>query len=93
MADVVNKQTLQYLKSVNTPDYSEDEWLINPDIPKCSKKYWKIKDCKIVEMTQTEKDNVDSVELPLPQSALDLDNVDTLPKFKLWAKKYLLGIN
>jgi hypothetical protein len=32
MAAVFNRTTKQYLISVNTPDYSPSEWLINPDI-------------------------------------------------------------
>jgi hypothetical protein len=31
MANVINKKTGQYLKSVHTPDYSKDaDWIINP---------------------------------------------------------------
>jgi hypothetical protein len=30
MANVLNIHTLEYLKSVNTPDYKDGNWLINP---------------------------------------------------------------
>jgi hypothetical protein len=30
MADVINKKTGQYLKSVHTPDYKGADWIINP---------------------------------------------------------------
>lgn len=32
MANVLNRTTKQYLLSVNTPDYPETEWIINPDL-------------------------------------------------------------
>ena len=35
MANVINKNSLQYLESVNTPDYPTDEWIINPILPEC----------------------------------------------------------
>ena len=40
MATVVNKTTLQVIKSVNTPEYDPSEWLINPDIPDAPKRHW-----------------------------------------------------
>jgi len=30
MADVINRTTFQYLRSVNTPDYPVRDWIINP---------------------------------------------------------------
>ena len=32
MANVINKTTMEVLFSVNTPDFSETEWVINPDL-------------------------------------------------------------
>lgn len=32
MANVINRTTLQYLASVNTPDYPEPTWKANPDM-------------------------------------------------------------
>lgn len=58
MANVINKNTLQYLKSVNTPDYTEEDWIINPVLPDCDKKYWKVKNNKVVEMTIAEKKTI-----------------------------------
>jgi hypothetical protein len=55
MADVVNKTTLQYLKSVNTPDYDTKDWWINPVLPACEQKYWRNFNGKLAEMTQTQK--------------------------------------
>ena len=55
MANVLNKITKQYLRSVNTPDYPTSEWLINPVIPLCDQKFWVIEGNTIREMTQGEK--------------------------------------
>ncbi len=63
MADVINKQTLEYLKSVNTPDYNSANWIINPVLPDCDRKYWKIASGKVKEMTVSEKATVDQNEL------------------------------
>ena len=60
MSTVINIKTMQYLKSVHTPDYPTADYTINPVLPKCDKKYWKIKDNKVVEMTKTEKAVVDN---------------------------------
>ena len=56
MSNVLNKHTKQYLRSVNTPDFSPDEWLINPILPNCDQKFWLIEGDTIREMTQEEKD-------------------------------------
>lgn len=67
MSDVVNKTTLQYLKSVNTPDYPTEDWLINPDLSALSavpQMYWKVSGELVLEMTQAEKDVVDAANAP-----------------------------
>ena len=56
MSNVINKLTKQYLRSVNTPDYPKSEWIINPILPKCDKKFWIIEGDTVVEMTDVEKD-------------------------------------
>jgi len=48
MANVLNKITKQYLKSVNTPDYPTSEWIINPIMPDCSKEHMIIEDLKLM---------------------------------------------
>lgn len=43
MADVFNRTTGQYLKSVNTPDFDVADWIINPDLSAVTGqpvKYW-----------------------------------------------------
>lgn len=67
MASVLNRTTLQYLQSVNTPDYSAEEWIINPDLSAVAavdQRYWKLVGDQVVEMTQAEKDAVDAAGLP-----------------------------
>ena len=65
MADVMNKVTKEYLRSVNTPDYPESDWVINPDVailitvPLRHVKF--DDDFKLVEMTPEEKAIVDAV--------------------------------
>jgi hypothetical protein len=63
MADVVNRSTVQYLHSVNTPDYSDVFWIINPDLSALigvPQKYWKVVGDTVVEMTVSEKNAVDT---------------------------------
>ncbi len=44
MASVINRTTLQFLRSVDTPKYPEPTWKINPDmslVEGLSKQFWK----------------------------------------------------
>jgi len=62
MSDVINRTTKDFLLSVNTPDYSIEDWIINPDLSALEgvpQKYWKISGDTVVEMDQSEKDIVD----------------------------------
>lgn len=58
MANVINRITKQYLKSVNTPDYPVKDWIINPILPECDSKYYVVEGDIIGEMTQVEKNNL-----------------------------------
>ena len=63
MADVINRTTLELLKSQNTPDFPVADWIINPDLSALAgvpTKYWKVVGDTVIEMTQTEKDAVDA---------------------------------
>jgi hypothetical protein len=63
MALIINKTTYQILKSANTPDFSENDWLINPDLSSVTavpEKYWKVVDNAVVEMSSEEKAVVDA---------------------------------
>ena len=67
MADVIHRTTLEQQFSVNTAVFSPATWIINPDLSALSgveKKYWKIVGDTVVEMTQPEKDAVDTADLP-----------------------------
>ena len=58
MGLVINKTTFAVLKSVNTPDYPEADWLVDPDLSSVEgvdQKYWKIAGGQVVEMNSTEK--------------------------------------
>lgn len=63
MSNVINKHTLEYLINVNTPDYMDGNWIINPLLPNCESKYWKIVGETVVEMNADEKAVVDNVGL------------------------------
>lgn len=65
MSDVLNRTTKQYLSSVNTPDYLEIDWIINPDLSAVvgvPQKYWKISGDSVLEMNAEEKIAVDLAE-------------------------------
>jgi len=56
MANVINRITKKYLKSVNTPDYPVSAWIINPTLPNCDPSEWVIEGDTVRETTQAEKD-------------------------------------
>ena len=56
MADVINRITGQYLRSVNTPDYPISDWIINPMLPDCDPSKWVVEGDLVREITQAEKD-------------------------------------
>lgn len=70
--DTGDNHVLSYLRSVNTPDYSErNDVVINPDLSAVigiALKYWKHDNGSIVEMSQAEKDALDAAE----QAAFEL---------------------
>ena len=58
MADVLNKTTFELRRSVNAPDYSDSDWLKNPDIDALAgvdKRYWILDGSTVREMTTAEK--------------------------------------
>lgn len=65
MADVIKRATLQYLRSVHTPDFPVVDFVINPDMTPVSgvlQKYWKLSGDDLSEMDETEKQAVDAAE-------------------------------
>lgn len=69
MSVVVNRNTLLLIEFANTPDYDPAEWLINPALPSCDRKYWKISDGEIVEMSPEEKAAADLPEIRAAKAA------------------------
>lgn len=72
MANVLNRTSLEYLQSVNDPDYPDPPWLHNPDMTAVAtvpSRYWKLTGDAVEEMTQAEKDAVDAAIA----AALDAD--------------------
>jgi hypothetical protein len=66
MSNVLNRTTKAYLQFVNTPDYSETDWIINPDMSAVEgtpTQYWKITGDVVAEMNDTEKEAVDDAHL------------------------------
>lgn len=59
MANVLNRESKEYLKSVNTPAYPITDWIINPVLPDCDKKYWVIEGDNVREMNTTEKKHLE----------------------------------
>jgi hypothetical protein len=62
MANVIHRTTKQYLKSVNTPDFPTVNWIINPVLPACPQKYWRIVGDEVKEMTTSQKKAVDDAQ-------------------------------
>lgn len=58
MANVINRITKQYIKSVNTPDYPKSDWIHNPIIPICGSKYWIINGDLVRAMDLAEVDDL-----------------------------------
>ena len=91
MADVVNRTTLTYIRSVHTPDYPPSEWLINPDLSAVAgveQRYWKIEKDAVVPMTQAERDAVDAA---IKQAQID-SAVQAVDKDLLSATLETIGV-
>lgn len=85
MANVLNRTTLQYLKSVNTPDYDPADWIINPDLSAVNgvpKKYWKISGNSVLEMTPQEKSDKDQELANTPTNIPQTKNIKTIETSK-----------
>jgi len=71
MANVFKRTGEVYLESVNTPDYNEAEWLINPSLSNVIEypvKYWKAVGDEVFLMSETERNVVDSL-IPIHRDA------------------------
>ena len=65
MASGLQKSTMIYRTSINTPDFEDnDDWIINPDLSNVQgvpRRYWKIVNSDVIEMSTEEKAEVDRV--------------------------------
>lgn len=84
MANVLNIHTMEYRKSVHTPDYMDGDWLINPVLPGCDKKYWKIAGNKVIEMPAAAKAALDLAEQKKAEAAAKKAERDELIQERMW---------
>lgn len=66
MADVVNRITKEYRRSVNDPDYPIENWILNPDLSAVigfESKYWIITGDVVSLMDAGQRQVVDDAEL------------------------------
>lgn len=91
MANVIHRTTLQYLESVNTPEYPEADWKHNPDLSAVvdvERRYWKAPadwdapDAGPVEMTPAEKTAQDIADLEASRDAAaeQLDQLENIQR-------------
>lgn len=97
MANVLNRSTLKYLESVNTPDYPVENWVINPDmsgVASVPQKYWKLIGDVPSEMSTEEKQLVDQANLPNQIKAVvnNAMNFGSNLIFEFATENVLLGI-
>lgn len=72
MANVLHRTTKVYLVSVNTPDYPEATWIINPDVTAVAgwpTRYWVITGDAVSLMSQAQRDAVDAALLDAARTA------------------------
>ncbi len=72
MADVLNRTTLQFLASVNTPDFPVGSWVIDPDmsaVANVPQKYWLLTGDVVSEMDQAAKDVVNAAAAAAQKAA------------------------
>lgn len=73
MANVLNRATRQYLRSVNEPDYLVQDWIINPNLDAVvgfRSAYWVITGDAVSLMTQSQRNAVDAAELSAQRDGL-----------------------
>lgn len=83
MANVLNRLSVLFLRSVHEPDYPVQDWIINPDITAVASlptRYWKISGDTVSAMSQAEMDAVDAAALTTSRdaTATELDEPEAL---------------
>ncbi|HEU4854392.1 MAG TPA: hypothetical protein VFS89_03790 [Nitrosospira sp.] len=66
MADVLNRTTREFIRSVHEPDYPVEEWIISPDLEAVTgfdSRYWVITGDVVSLMDQAQRDAVDAAML------------------------------
>lgn len=81
MANVLNRTTKQFLRSVHDPDYPVQDWIHNPDLSAVvgfDSKYWIITGDAVTLMDQAARGSVDAAELVARRDAEaeQLDNLE-----------------
>lgn len=68
MANVLNKVTKEYLRSVNTPDYDPEQWLINPEVSllQPDSRYW------VIESNTVQVGYDDILEQPIMETVFSV---------------------
>lgn len=72
MANVLNRGTKEYLRSVHDPDYPVQDWIHNPDLSAVAgfpSRYWVITGDSVSLMTQAARGAVDAAELAARRDA------------------------
>jgi len=72
MADVLHRVTKEYRRSVNTPDFSVVDWIINPDLTAVAgqpSKYWTITGDVVSLLDQAAQNAVDAAQLDADRDA------------------------
>lgn len=72
MADVLNRTTREFLRSVHEPNYPVEDWIINPDLEAVTgfdSKYWIVTGDAVTLMGQSARDAVDAAELEAMRDA------------------------
>lgn len=81
MASFLHRMTCEYVRSVNSPDYPEEDWIKNPDLSGVAgveQKFWKVVGDTVVEMSQAEKDVIIAAEEAAAQQDLETRIVDNM---------------
>lgn len=85
MADVLNRITKQFRRSVHTPDFPVAEWIINPDMAATvgfDSKYWSISGDVVSVVNLAARDTIDAAQevTRLDSIADELDRSQTILK-------------
>lgn len=100
MATVIHRITGELLESVNTPDYSAEQWLVNPDLSAVAdvpRKFWKVVGEAVVGMDDTEQLAVLTAEVTAAKvRRAEEITAQALAAFQarypLWSQTLFLGI-